>query len=229
MKITTSKLIRWSGLAAMGAGIIFIVIQLIHPPDVLASVTTNAWAVVQTLKFTMCFLGLLGVAGIYARQVEESGWLGLVGYLMLSLFYALTVAFSFIEAFIMPLLATEAPRFVDGLLGLAFGVTGENLGVIPGIYAVAGVMFLLGGLVLGIATLRAGVLPRWAGILLVFGAVSPPVLSMFIPHPANRMLAVPISLALIWLGYALLTEQQKKSPDTLPGRTSPQPVPTGAN
>jgi hypothetical protein len=42
MKITASNLIRWSGVAAMAAGIIFAGIQPIHLPDVLASVTTSA-------------------------------------------------------------------------------------------------------------------------------------------------------------------------------------------
>jgi hypothetical protein len=227
MKITTSKLIRWSGLAAMGAGIIFIVIQPIHPPDILSSVTTSTWAIVQTLKFTMSLLGLLGIAGIYARQVEEAGWLGLAGYLMLSLFYALTVAFSFTEAFVTPLLAAEAPNFVERILGLAFGNFGENLGAIPGLYLLAAVMFMLGGLLFGIATLRAGVLPRWAAALLAFGAVSPPVLSLLIPHPQDRILAVPIGLALAWLGYALLSERREKVSEPLPGMGSPQLRQTG--
>ena len=38
MKIAASSLIRWAGLSAMAAGIIFVVIQPIHPPDVLSSV-----------------------------------------------------------------------------------------------------------------------------------------------------------------------------------------------
>ena len=41
MKITASRLIRWAGLSAMVAGIIFVVIQPIHPPDILSSVTTS--------------------------------------------------------------------------------------------------------------------------------------------------------------------------------------------
>src|SRR5919112_5177477 len=85
MKITASSLIRWSGLAALVAGLIFAGIQPIHPPDVLASVTTSAWAIIQSLKLIMCLLFLLGIAGLYARQVEEAGWLGLVGFLLLSL------------------------------------------------------------------------------------------------------------------------------------------------
>ena len=43
MKVTASSLIRWSGLAALVAGLIFAGIQPIHPPDVVASVTTGAW------------------------------------------------------------------------------------------------------------------------------------------------------------------------------------------
>ena len=46
MKITASSLIRWTGLAAIVAGIIFAGIQPIHPPDVLSSVTTGAWAII---------------------------------------------------------------------------------------------------------------------------------------------------------------------------------------
>ena len=118
LKITTSKLIRWSGLSAMAAGIIFIVIQPIHPPDVLSSVTTSTWAIVTHLKTAMCLLGLLGITGLYTRQAEKAGWLGLAGYLLFSLFFALTMPFAFAEAFILPLLATESPKFVESVLGI---------------------------------------------------------------------------------------------------------------
>ena len=90
MKITAANLIRWAGLSAMVAGIIFAAIQPIHPADVLSSVTTTAWAIITALKTAMCLLVLLGIAGLYARQVEKAGWLGLAGYLLFSLFWALT-------------------------------------------------------------------------------------------------------------------------------------------
>ena len=50
MKTTPSNLIRWAGLAAVVAGILFVGMQPIHPPDVLASVTTGAWALVTPLR-----------------------------------------------------------------------------------------------------------------------------------------------------------------------------------
>src|SRR5215210_173579 len=109
MKITASSLIRWAGLSAMAAGIIFAGIQPIHPPDVLSSVTTSTWAIITTLKTVMCLLFLIGITGIYARQVERAGWLGLAGFLLLTLCWWLQSAYVFAETFILPPLATAAP------------------------------------------------------------------------------------------------------------------------
>src|SRR5436305_8342889 len=117
MQLTAAKVIRWSGLAAVIAGIIFAVIQPIHPLEVVANVTTSAWAIITGLKTAMCLLFLLGITGIYARQVNKAGWLCLAGFLVLSLSWALQTAFVFAEAFILPLLATTAPQFVDSVLG----------------------------------------------------------------------------------------------------------------
>src|ERR687885_2055998 len=100
--ITGSTVIRWAGAGLLAAGLIFAAIQPIHPPDVLASVTTGAWAIITPLKTAMCLLFLLGIAGLYARQVEESGWLGLAGFLLLGLCWAVQTAYVFAEAFIAP-------------------------------------------------------------------------------------------------------------------------------
>src|SRR5947208_5656147 len=135
MKITTSNLIRWTGLAALVAGIIFAGIQPIHPPDVLASVTTGAWAIITPLKTAMCLLFLLGITGIYARQVQEAGWLGLAGYLLLSLCGALQTAYVFAETFILPLLTTAAPKLVESFLGIASGHAREmHVGVLAALH-----------------------------------------------------------------------------------------------
>src|SRR5579859_3888165 len=100
MKPTVANLIRWAGLSAIVAGIVFAGIQPIHPPEVLASITTSAWAIITTVKTIMCFLFLIGITGIYARQVNKAGWLGLAGFLLLSLSWTLQTAFVFAEAFI---------------------------------------------------------------------------------------------------------------------------------
>ena len=101
-----------------------------------------------------------------------------------SLFFAHTIAFAFTEAFILPQLATEAPKFVESFLGIFNGHPGEmNLGALPALYALAGFGYVLGGLLFGIATFRAGILSRWAAGLLAVGAVAPFVFAA--PAPAR--------------------------------------------
>jgi hypothetical protein len=192
----------------------------------LGAVTTTYWAIIQTLKTAMCIFGLLGVTGLYARQAHAAGWLGLAGYLLFSLFYALTLPFVFAAAFILPLLATEAPTFVAGFLGIVNGNPVEtNLGFLPVVYALAGfVGYVLGGLLFGIATFRTGILPRWAGGLLAIAAVAPPLLAGLLTHPLDRILAVPMGIALIWLGAALWAERRAPAADAASRLIDGQPA-----
>jgi hypothetical protein len=218
MKITASRLIRWAGFSAVLAGVLFVAIQPIHPPDVLSSVSTNAWSIVHYLTIAMCLFGLIGIAGIYARQVEKVGWLGLAGYLAFSLFLLVTIAWTFAEAFISPVLATEAPTFVEGFLGIVSGQPSEiSLGALPTLYLSAGAFVLLGCLLFGIATLRAGILSRWAAGLFAFGGPASAVLVSFLPHEYERIAAVPIGVGLAWLGYSLWSERHEDAVEPMPG------------
>jgi len=227
-KITASNLIRWAGVSAMVTGIIFAGIQPIHPPDVLASVTTSAWAIITTLKTVMCLFGLFGIAGLYARHVEKTGWLGLAGYLLLTIFYAVQMCFAFIEPLILPLLATESPKFVAGFLGILTGTPSEvSLGAIPVVNGLVAALYLLGTLLFGIAMFRARILSRWAaGLLAVSGPLA--IIMTRIGHPIDRVAAVPMGLSLIWLGYALWSERRAPISEPVRGRASPQLRPTAA-
>ena len=228
MKITTSTLIRWSGLSAMAAGIIFAGIQPIHPPDALASVNTDLWAIITPLKTIMAFLFLLGITGLYARQVNKAGWLGLVGFLLLSLCWSIQLAFIFAEAFILPPLATAAPEFVQGILAVVSGQTAEgNLGALPALFALAGIPYMLGGLLFGIATIRAGILSRWAAGLLAIASALTPLAALF-PHHLQRLAGMPVGLALAWLGYALWSERRAKTAEHSPETSNSQLRQSGA-
>lgn len=228
MKTTASNLIRWAGLAAIAGGSLFVAIQAIHPLDVLASVTTGRWAFVHYLGVAMCLFTLLGLTGIYARQTEEAGWLGLGGFLLSGLFWALTMCFQFVEALISPVLATVTPKFVESFLGIVTGAAGEiNLGTLPVVYSVTGVLYVASGLLFGIATFRAGVLPRWAAGLLAFAAVAP-LASPLLGHPLDRIFAVPMGIALASLGYALWSERRKPASQPIPAKANPQLQGAGA-
>ncbi len=224
-KITASNLIRWAGLPAIVAGIIFAGIQPIHPTDALSSLNTTAWAIITPLKTVMCLFFMLGLTGIYARQVNKAGWLGLAGYLLFSLSWAVNLVFIFAEAFILPPLATAAPKFAqDFIFGVITGrPTESNLGALPTIFALNGIFYLLGGLLFGIATIRVGILSRWAAGLLAVTATLTPLAAMF-PHETQRYAGIPVGIAVAWLGYSLWSERRaevrEQAQEPLPGTIS---------
>lgn len=224
MRITGSNLIRFTGIAAILAGLIFIGIQPIHPADVLESTTSGIWGLIMTLKTAFTVLGLVGITGAYAKQVEKAGLLGLIGYVLLALFFIVQMPLAFIEAVVLPPLATLAPSYVSGVLGAISGAPSEvSLGALPLIMSALGGLYLLGGVLFGVATFRAGALPRWAGVLLVFATLitlAGPVLG----HPLDRALAVPMGLALIWLGYSVWTDRQAVAAGAAAVRAGPQVV-----
>jgi len=93
---------RLAGLSAVLAGLCFLVIGVFHPVNDPAFVTTPTWVNVHIFATALGFFGLFGMAGLYARQVEESGWLGLAGFLLFTVWMTLVCGFSFVEAFILP-------------------------------------------------------------------------------------------------------------------------------
>jgi hypothetical protein len=208
VKISNDNLLRLAGLAAVLAGICYVLVGLLHPANVAASVTTTRWQVVHVLACAMCFFGLLGMAGLYARQAVKTGWLGLAGYLLLSLWLTLVMGFSFVEAFILPHLASAVPTFVHSWMSMFNGPAGTyDLGILPTLWTSTAPMYIGGGLLFGVATFRAGILPRWAGALLAVSVALAPVAAL-LPNASQPKIAVPFGVALAWLGFALLLERR---------------------
>jgi hypothetical protein len=212
MSITPTTLTRGGAVAAVLAGLAYIVIQFIHPADVVASLTTQRWAVVHILSFAEAVLAVVGITAIYLRQVRHFGILGLIGYLMFGFFFILQSSFTFVEAFVAPLFVADAPQVsvdVVGLFGRYEAVT--DLGPLAALPDVGALLYVGGALLFGIAVTRARVLSRGAGILLIAAAVATPIAGAFLPHTLERMAAVPMGLALIWLGCSLWSEQRNAS------------------
>jgi hypothetical protein len=210
-KITTSVLMRLAGLSAMLAGLCFIVIGMFHPVNEPSFVTTATWTNVHIFATALGFFGMFGLAGLYARQAEKAGWIGLAGFLLFSGWLALVMCFSFIEATILPILATEFPPVVAGILGMFSSIPSQlNLGVLPTLWNISGVMYILGPLLFAIATFRAGILPRWAAVLLGIGSFLVPV-GAIVPPELQPKIMIPVGLSVAWMGYALLKERREKS------------------
>src|SRR3954464_6425368 len=136
--MSSSNLLRLSGLAAMlGAlllvivGLVQLVLNLFFPnPGALSEGAMIALYVRSAFGLFGYALLALGLVGLYARQSEATGTFGIISFLATFLGMALPV-------------------------GLGW----------------AAVLTDLGWILLGVASLRAGVYPRVATILLIVGAV----------------------------------------------------------
>jgi hypothetical protein len=132
---------------------------------------------------------LLSFPGMYARQSEAAGWVGLVGYLLLQGGLVLLVVLAS-----TPLLF---PAFEQA--------PGEN----PVVFFL-GIALVLGLLLTGIAVIRAGVFPRWTGILMLAataGFFFDFFIAEFLPPAAGQIgsavFGVVLGLALAWIGLSL--------------------------
>jgi len=139
---------------------------------------------------------LFGLMAIYARQAREAGWLGLVGFVLLFIGMVVGPAFSVIfHAIFLPALEQAAPTLVEGFLQSytpAFVVRG---------IVVQAVGLGLGGLLFGLATVRARVLPPTGGWLFMAGALL--AAANQVTLIAQLVSRLAFALAFVILGYGI--------------------------
>ena len=228
MQITTTKLTRAAGLAAVASGTLFTAVQVKHPEITIDFVQTTQWTVRQSMKIAMATLALVGIAGMYLRQVRQIGILGLVGYLLFSLGYLAMLCVEVIAMTVIPAIAQSSPEYVDGVVAVATNSTSTaDLGLFGPLNMIVGAGYILGGLVFGIARYRAGILARWAAALLSVAAVTT-MAPLLVPMASQRLFAVPNGIAMIGLGWSLWREQRPEATEPVPSTTSARLDPAGA-
>lgn len=228
MSITTTTLTRGAAAAAVAAGLIFIGVQVGHPHLDAESVSTTEIAVRTFGKMLMAALVLVGIAGMYLRQVSQAGVLGLVGYLVYSAGYLLILSTSSLAVYVLPAVADSRPGYVDDVLAAATGGTADgDIGLLATVFQLQGFAYLAGGLVFGIALFRARVLSRWASVLLaVSGLVS--ALLTVVPDAFYRLLAFPNGIAMVALGLSLWRSVRDDTVATSDASTSTAATPAEA-
>ena len=200
--MSTKDLSRWSGIACILAGLFLALATLIHPsretPEIILEQEVRLVAAHWLFTFSCGFL-LLGLPGLYAAQSERAGRLGLVGFLMLffgTLFFAISNNYGFIA----PVLAAQAPAMLDAI---------NAYPPVVALNALLAVGFFVGFILFGIATLRARVLPRQTGILMIMGSplnMVGAVLGLLVSEAlwiVAILGALVLGLGLAWAGYSL--------------------------
>ncbi len=145
-ELSAEILVRWSGMMAIVAGLITIIVPFVHPGDDVG-VDHAMWVPVHIPYFIGLMLLQLALVGVFAAQLRMAGRLGLVGFLL---------------AFLGTAMMLMAGR--EHLFSPDFGDPDATRGLWQQI--LASVVFSAGFITLGIGIRRAGVLPATAGILL---------------------------------------------------------------
>jgi len=214
MRITPNILIRFTAAAAVTAGLIFIAVQVGHPPLDAETITTTEMAIRGSLKVVMAALALAGITGMYLRQVKETGVLGLVGYLLFAAGYLLMLGTQFVGAFVLPAIADTDPGFVNDAIAVVDGGTpAGDVGMWATVIHLQVVGYLAGGLLFGIALYRARVLVRWAAALLAVSGLVTVALSVM-PDALYRFLAWPNGIAMVALGCSLWRRTRISAPES---------------
>jgi hypothetical protein len=192
--MSSSDLVRWSGLAALVGGVLFVLLDvgeslLFASQSYSEAANTGAWILVQIGFIGAIVLITLGVVGLYTFQAQKTGTLGLIAFATFFAGLILAAGSAWSEAFFGAWLAEASPELLDG----------DPAGVLIAGALLTLALVALGGLLFGLVSSRAGALPRGASVLLMIGAVLYPLLGLL----EMPFVGVLFGAAMAWLGYAL--------------------------
>ena len=204
--MSSSNLIRLSGLAALGGGVLIVISDALNaalfPGEQGSGVMlTSTWFIVQILGLVAIALITLGLVGMYAHQAQKAGTLGLIAFviafsgmlmsleILVNRIMLMVFGLSWGEPFLGPLVAEAAPGLLNAEPSGALAV-GSILSI---------VLFALGWILFGVVSLRTGALPRGAAIILIAGAL----LAFILSSLDLPLWSLVLGAAMAWMGYAL--------------------------
>ena len=124
------------------------------------------------------------LVGAWFWQRERFGTLGNVAFVVALLGTLLSAGAQWSYVFVVPYFADAAPKLVN---------TGQ--GVLLAGFIISYAVLALGWILFGLATMRAGLVPRWLGVLMVAGAAI-----AFLPLPSRTLV---LGLAVALLGHRM--------------------------
>jgi hypothetical protein len=185
--MSDTNLIRGGGIGAVLAAVIYLIFSVSSLQEGMQGDGGGSSFLDPVFGNVLSIVALLGqlaaIASLHFLQKERYGWLGTTGALVSFVGFALQ-------------LMVQVIGVVGGLI-LLEGTVLVYLGILTP---------FVGLVILGIATIRARMLPRWFGVLLI---VSFPVVALLLgvpPYVELRDTITGVALAIFWglVGYVLL-------------------------
>jgi hypothetical protein len=187
--MSTSEAIRWGGgLTSVAAGLLLLLGHTVN----LGGDPEYGTVLGEALVLSAHALLVFALVALWAIQAERSGSLAALGMVLSVLGTTLNCAAVLAE------IAGASGADVEAVVGQ--GVSGT-------ITLLGGLAFLIGLILFGVAIMRARVLPRWLGPLLILGDVVFAV-GTFAGSAAlivEVLGALITCTAFVWLGLALLS------------------------
>lgn len=183
--------VRWGGVAAMSSAVLALLsfalyLVVVGGDRISEAATSAAFFLPSGAQLLAMALLLIGLVALFVRQAEAFGALGLAGFVFALLGTTLAAGAAWSQVFVVPRLAEVAPAVAD-----------QGAGSVLAGFLLSFLVFGVGWLVFGVATLRTRAFPRWAVIVLMVGAV----LSI-IPLPSRALI---VEIAAGYLAFTLLT------------------------
>lgn len=188
--LNSGQLFRSSAAAAVigGAGIVLL--------DVAQIVLEVPRRTVGLVEIPIILAVLFGLPGLYLHQAGRTGYLGLVVLVLTFAATALGIGHYYLVAFAEAVLGEQSP---DAAAAVADAAT-----VMAPFEFLA---FVLGWLLLGVATFRAGMFPKIPAILIIVGIVLVLARAFFeLPGPVGGVL---MGFGIAWLGTHLFNTAGK--------------------
>ena len=185
-----SGLIKVGGVSAIASALLavlsFILYLIVVGGGRISEAATSAvFFLPSGAQLLAMALLLVGLVALYVRQAEMFGALGQIGFLLALLGTTLAAGALWSQVFVVPRLAEVAPNVAD-----------RGTGSVLAGYLLSFLLFGVGWLLFGVATLRTRIFPRGAVILLIVGGVI-----SILPLPSRALI---LEIAAAWLGFTLL-------------------------
>jgi len=209
-----SRFVRAGAWAAIVSGVAMAVsllmVWLVVPFERLGQTEayfTSSYLVATSLLLLSSVLLLWGLIGIYSRQSRAAGNFGMWAFIVAFLGTGLVAGNNWAQVFVWPTFAQVAPNLISTQV-----MSGQAH---PSPYLTAGLglsapFFFIGLILFAVATIRAGVYPRWASVLLIISIPATMFLDPTVGAFQESIGQILLGIAVAALGFYAL----RRAPST---------------
>jgi len=136
-----------------------------------------SWIALNSISMVAIIIGLFGFLGMYIKQIKESGVLMLSGMIIVMCALLMKASATSWEFIIWPAIMKNNPTSTLLTESLIYKDTG-----ILSFYGLFTLLFTVGYIFFGIASIKTKIFPKWTSVLLIIGGPAYAILLSFPPY-----------------------------------------------